>query len=370
MKWLKRSSKENLIYKKFFKENPPVIKVLKKEYKKKFFSSNIVWPRLFEIDIYEIIVKFIIKIVLFITTWSVFKKNKIKSKEMIDRAYSKFSSKEFSFIPSSSSMYFIISFVPVVILSYLFLSIFSKWQNYNVFLIEGIIPWMVPGISDTLKYLNGFASLTGNTAGGISIFLLAISSLWLASSGFGKMISSENIIFNHKYTGTMIGNRLKGLLVVFAIAIFVSIVTIIQFHLAKDFGLLISTNKANIVSITFNNSLRSKVYLLNIVSSLLALLVGFYLFFKFTPSFKLRFKSLKTGTLVATIPSWILVCVFGSFAKIANFGKYGPLGIFMFLSILVSTFTYFAYLGIIVNEAYYKTFVSQRTVQKRVLFKF
>ncbi|MEE3928438.1 YhjD/YihY/BrkB family envelope integrity protein [Mycoplasmopsis ciconiae] len=367
MKLLKISSTENSNYKKYLKKHPSFNSNVKKVYKKSSFINNINWPPLIKINIYEIVTKFIIKIIFFILTPSNILNNNNKTKEVINRAYSQFTSKTFSFIPSSSSMYFIVSFAPIVIVSFLMLI----WSgNYSIYLLESIISWVVPGISDMFQYLaeDGLNLVLGNTTGITATFLLLISCLWFASSGYGRLVASENMIYKHKYVGTWIGNRLKGLLIVFGISLYLALFTIVHFHVAKALNFLVLNSSG--FYILDNSTFNFAQYFFNSISALVFLLIGFYLLLKFTPSFKLKFEGLKNGVAVATVPSWILVCVFGSFAKLSNFGKYGPLGIFMFLSILVSWLTYFCYLGILINASYFKTYISERTMQKKAIFKF
>ncbi|ADE19775.1 YihY/virulence factor BrkB family protein [Mycoplasma crocodyli] len=355
-----RSSDRN-IYKKYYKSFKKEDKQYKKDLKKQRFFPNIVWPNLIKINLYEIIIKFIIKLILYATYFWTFRKSKEKMNAMINRAYIKFSSREFIFIPAASSFYLLVSFVPVIIMNYLILSLFNfaSVQNiFNRYFLDIILPKMIPGIETVISFLT--TELNGTQAI-ISLIFLAVTCLWVSSAGYGKIIASQNYIYNHKYLGTNLGNRLKGLIVVLIIAILLSFTVI--FTMGLD--IMISGYEILNKKVDHNSTI-----VLFIINSFLFLYLGFILLFKYSPSFKLTFRSINSGALIASIPTWLLVSIFASIAKISDFNKYGPLGIFMYLSIFISMFTYFMYLGIIVNEAYFKTFISQRTEQKKTLFKF
>ncbi|EFF41771.1 YhjD/YihY/BrkB family envelope integrity protein [Mycoplasmopsis alligatoris] len=348
-------------YKKYYREFAKNEREYKKVLKKRGFFSNIVWPNILKINLYEIIIKFIIKIILYITFFWNFKKNKAKLNAMVNRAYMKFSSREFTFIPAASGFYLLVSFVPIIIISYLILSLLSVASSGNIFnayFIDIILPKMVPGIETVISFLT---LQLRKTEAIISLVFLGLSSLWVSSAGYGKIISSQNYIYNHKYLGTNLGNRLKGLILVVVISLYLSLL------IAFTLGLDLLIGGYDVLDKTKNSS---STFILFIFNALIFLYTGFLMLFKFSPSFKLSFRAAHSGVLVASIPTWLLVSLFGFLAKVTDFNKYGPLGIFMYLSIFISWFTYFMYLGIIVNEAYFKTFVSQRTVQKKILFKF
>ncbi|AWX70098.1 YihY/virulence factor BrkB family protein [Mycoplasmopsis anatis] len=357
MKLLKKFSKKNSIYKKYLKNNCDFTKSLFREVKKEKFNHNIIWPPRFKINIYEIICKFIIKIILFITMFRTMHRNKQKRETIINRTFLKFSSKEFQFIPISSCFYFLLSFVPIVIIVYFILSIFSWHIQFNKYFYEEILSNLIPGILSVIDFLpSSFDSYLSY----IPLAVLSLSCLWLSSAGYGKMITSYNYIYGHKYLGTFLGNRIKGLLIVLLISLYISIWVIILKLL-------------NSLFITFNDDLEYKKwesFVLFQISSLVFLYIGFIFLYKFVPSFKLKVSQVYSGSLLATIPIWILVLIFGSLNTTFKYEKYGPLGIFLYISVFISFYSYFIYLGIIVNESYYKIFVSQRTLQKKAIWKF
>lgn len=330
-----------------------------KELKNKTYYQNIVWPPLIKINIYEIVVKFIIRVILFVAAFSTLRKHKHKFNEMINRAYNKFSSSEFIFIPPASAFYLLVSFIPVIIVSYLLLNVFSNLSSAHLYLLNIILPKLMPDIQLVVEFLSTDFSQAAAVA---SLLLLGFSSLWVSSAGYGKIITSQNYIYNHKYLGSGIGNRVKGLFLVLGISMYFTIFVLLSYFIDSFiYGLTAADIAARI---------NTDTSIINfIVLSLIFLYTGFLILFKFSPSFKLSFKSIHSGSLISTIPTWILVSIFGSLTSATSFSQYGPLGIFLYLSILIAWFTFFFYLGIIVNEAYYKTFISQRTIQKKVLFK-
>lgn len=357
MKLLRKFFKKNSIYKNYLKNNCDFTRNLSREVKKEKFNHNIIWPPRWKVNIYEIICKFIIKIILFVTMFRTMYRSKQKREIIINRAYFKFSSKEFQFIPLSSCFYFLLSFVPIVIIVYFILSLFSWHISFNKFFYQDILSNLIPGILSVIDFLpSNFDSYWSY----IPLAVLSLSCLWLSSAGYGKMITSYNYIYGHKFLGNFLGNRFKGLLIVILISLYISIWVIILKLL-------------NSLFITFNDDPEYKkweAFILFEITSLLFLYIGFILLYKFVPSFKLKISQVYSGSLLATIPTWILVLIFGSLNTTFKYEKYGPLGIFLYISVFISFYSYFTYLGILVNESFYKTFISQRTLQKKAWWKF
>lgn len=96
------------------------------------------------------------------------------------------------------------------------------------------------------------------------------------------------------------------------------------------------------------------------------LYIGFILIYKLTPSFKNPLTSVLPGVLITTLPNLVFISVFGHLISNGNYYKnYGIVGAFIYLALFVSSLSYFIFLGIIINEAYYKTYYSSYTTAKR-----
>ncbi|QZE12549.1 YihY/virulence factor BrkB family protein [Mycoplasma sp. Ms02] len=354
---------KNNSYKKYFRKHKRVSLTLKRDIKKDKFYHNIIWKPLLNFNPIEVLLKTFIKFLIITTIFNKYRKQKTKSNEMIDRAYERFASREFAFMPSSNTMYFILSFVPIVMISYLFLNVFSFIGPIHKFLLDIILPTIIPGIQAITQQIED--TQKSSALGGSSLFFLCLSAIWFSSNGYGKLISSQNIIYKHKYTGTSIGNRLKGFFVVCAISVYLSFWTVFAFLISKSTHSISLVNEG--VSLVIEDS--TKQFAIIAVLSIPFVTLGMFLMYKFTPSFKLRIQDVKIGVIIASVPCWSLLLLLGVIARFASFGQYGPIGIFMFLSLFIGFYTYFLYLGIIMNEAYYKSFISEDTLQKRSLFK-
>ncbi|APJ38562.1 hypothetical protein BLA55_02750 [Mycoplasmopsis pullorum] len=363
MKLLKIFSRENFRFRKLQKSFQSPITQYKIGFKKTKLVNNIIWSSRFEFNFVEFIIKKIIWFILHITMLREFLNNSKKANEMINRIYKKFISKNFYFIYISTSFYFLVSFVPIVIFVYFFLWLISfNTYNFKDFFIESILARIIPNISRTIQEFK--ENNTGT--GGAWIVLLLLSTLWISSSGYSNFITAQNHIYNHKNSVvSKITYRIKGFFAVFGIGLYISFFVIITFLIASAAKLLITENEIKVL----NHSLLATVFF--VVMLFIFLYFGIFALLRFTPSFAIKWRQINSGIVVSCIPIWILISMFGWISyKFINYNKYGSLGIFMYLSLFVSLLSYFLFLGIIVNESYYKLFVSQRTFPKRRKFKF
>ncbi|WP_027120723.1 YihY/virulence factor BrkB family protein [Mycoplasmopsis lipofaciens] len=328
-------------------------KQIKKAYrnklKKSWLSKNILPRKNYKKSWDEKLIKFFIKIILWIATPRASWKNKSKTSELINRTYLKFSGRDFTFIPISLAFYFLISFVPIITIVVMLLSLIS---NYNQIFIDEILARIIPGVKAIMNIPD---SIKQSKAQYTSIILLMLASIWIASSGFGKFIYSQNYIYGHENLGNWLTNRIKGFIVVIGISIylFLFISLYIFFHKAFSYSINEKFTKNTIFYISFS------IYLI------INLYFGFTLMFKLTPSFKLSWNMVFPGVLISSIPVMIFIMLFGYLTSIIDYNKYGVIGTFMYIAMFVSTLSYFMYLGIIVNEAYYKTYFSSYTIAKR-----
>lgn len=337
----------------FWKEKK-IKNIYNKELKNSWISKNIVKKQENKFVFFEKIIKFFIKIILWMVISKVVLKNKTKTNELIDRTFKKFNSKDFGFIPYSTAFYFLISFVPIITLLIFMLSIIP---GYEKIFVEQIINKILPGVSSLIDLSKSLTSLNA-AATYTTIIILLISSIWLASSGFGKFIYSQNYIYNHSNLGNWLKNRLKGMLIVIGIIVYLFLTSAFYIFLYDAFNKNISNSLAQ--NIYFYTSFLIYLFIITYL--------GIGMLYKAAPSFKLSWAMINPGILITTIPIVIFIGLFGSLTSLINYGKYGIVGIFMYVAIFISFLTYFMYLGIVANEAYYKTFFSTRTISKNNKF--
>lgn len=332
------------------------LKKLKKAYrksnKKSLISKNIIPNESKGWVIVETIIKWFIKIILLVSTPKDSWKNKNKSRELIDRTYSKFISSDSVFIPISLSFYFLVSFVPILTVLVLLLSFIS---DYSTIFIDVILDRIIPGLKQVIKMpqvgpSTGFQYTT--------ITLLLLTSTWIGSNGWGRFIYLQNYIYGHESLGNFFINRIKGFLIVLSITLYLFIMSVIYIYFYKIFSLEFdSTSEKTFFYITFY------IYLIFVVY------IGFTLLFKFSPSFKLTWNSVLPGVLIAAIPNILFISSFGFLSTQIDYKKYGSIGTFMYIALFVSSVAYFLFLGLIVNESYYKTYYSSFTIAKNQLFR-
>ncbi|UUD35121.1 YihY/virulence factor BrkB family protein [Mycoplasmopsis caviae] len=327
---------------------------IKKEYrnnlKKSWFARNIAPVDNKRWLFIEKIVKFFLMIILWIATPRLSWKNKSKTNELINRTYKKFTDKSFVFIPLTTAFYFLVSFVPIITIMIILLSLIP---SYHTLFINEILGRIIPGVTSIIK----IPDTSKKGAQLTSLIILCLASLWMSSSGFGKFIYSQNYIYGHKNLGNWLTNRLKGLLVVLSISIYLFLAGALYLFFYQTFTDSLSIYYKNIYFyITFS------IYLL------VVLYFGLSLLYTMSPSFKLGWTTVFPGVLITSIPIMIFMTIFGFLTSLIKYDKYGIIGSFMYIALFVSYLTYFMFLGIIVNEAYYKTFVSSYTVSKRSLF--
>lgn len=334
-----------------FWQQKKIKKKRQKDLKNAWFGKNVVKKQTQKFLFFEKLIKFFIKIILWMVISKVVLKNKTKTNELIDRTFKKFNSKDFGFIPYSTAFYFLISFVPIITLLIFLLSIIP---NYEKIFVEEIINKILPGVSSLINLSKGINSL-GNAATYATIAILLFSSIWLASSGFGKFIYSQNYIYDHNNLGSWLKNRTKGMLIVIGIILYLFITSTFYIFIYDAF------NK-NITSTIGKNIFFYTSFLIYLF---LIMYLGIGLLYIFSPAFKLSWSMINPGILITTIPNVIFIGIFGTLTSLIDYGKYGIIGTFMYVAMFISFLTYFMYLGIVANEAYYKTFFSTRTISKK-----
>ncbi|UUM25576.1 YihY/virulence factor BrkB family protein [Mycoplasmopsis agalactiae] len=321
--------------------------------KKSLFSKNILSVKKSKTSLLEIVIKFFIKIIMLIAVPIRLKKNKNKLSELVGRVYKRFTSREFVFIPVSFAFYSLVSFIPIIMSVSVAISLIPG--DFSSLFNDEILRRIIPGLE---SFINSIPQ-TWNAKTYILIITLFLASLIISSSGFGKFTYSINYIYKHETTGNYFFNRLKGFLIVVCIALYIFISSLLYLSVYKLFGV----HKASDLGRSIYFYIVFSLYLM------LNLYVGLSLLFKVSPAFKVPWSSLLPGVLIASLPTMVFITIFGYLTSLIDYYKFGIFGIFMYIALLVSTMSYFMYLGIITNAAFYKTFYSRYTVAKKIWFR-
>ncbi|CAC13375.1 unknown; predicted coding region [Mycoplasmopsis pulmonis] len=294
----------------------------------------------------EKIVKFIILAALVIFVSSKRLSQKSKKNELVKRTYEKISSSEFSFIPPSTAFFILLSFIPIISLVLILLSTISDYQKVFV---DEILKKFIPGLSDFISSFQKNKELSSLENTGI--WFLVASLIWISSSGYARFVYSISYIYGHKNLGNVISNKIKGIFIVIAMALYITL--------------------ALLIYIPFINFLKKNLdddslYLTFFYISATIYVVFFYyfgmiLFFKFVPKFRLKWKHINPGVWISVLPISLFTVSFGFLASLSSYGSYGILGTFIYISFFTLILTYFMYVGVMANEAYYKTYFSLDT---------
>ncbi|WP_051619056.1 YhjD/YihY/BrkB family envelope integrity protein [[Mycoplasma] collis] len=291
------------------------------------------------------------------------KKNNIQTKVLIQRSVKKISSHEFIFIPSGFAFYSFISFIPILALSLSTINLLNIEKLFNNFfdnsiedyISSQIISRYIPGIDKVIQTLPKQWNLIDTDE--ITFLILFFSSLWISSSGYAKFITSQSIIYDHKNLGNWFINRLKGFVIVVFISIFLSFLLITAAFVFKSLENIYSSN--------------SVIYILffYFISSFYILLFFYFIWLfllKYTPTFKTKIKEIYPGVILSSLATVLFTTIFGyvSSIKIIDYRKFGVFATFLYLAPFNFFLSYILYFGIIINEAFYKSFISSKTKNK------
>ncbi|VEU76420.1 YihY/virulence factor BrkB family protein [Mycoplasmopsis columboralis] len=293
-----------------------------------------------------------------------------KRRGVVDIVFAKFVSKEFNFTWLTIAFYFLISFIPIIYIIFnlnmlLGFVVYGNSENQSVFkerFINGTLSNFLPDVTNYVgsveffKLTNGsldFSALIGNA-------LFFITTLLFASTGYGKLVSAVNYMYDHKKIGTYLGNRAKGMGLVFLVSIllwgFSNLQTFTEAIVTGDFNL--SAHKSPTLS---------KLFFVFWTSAFILSL--FILIFKLAPSFQIKIRHILRGAIFATIPNVIFVIVFSFWINNAlNYNKYGSIGFVLTLAFFITWFVNLMFLGILFNQAYYKMFHNQKTYNRGSIF--
>lgn len=313
------------------------------------FASKISFPRPHHKTLGETIIKFFIKLILWMSIPKKNQLNRNKNQELIARTYNKISSKEFTFIPSATSFHFIIAFVPIVSMVYGMLYLMGP--SWNLSFSENVLGRIIPGIQSTLSGTTFISNKLFNITAFAIVFA---SSLWLAAGGFSNFVYTQNYIYNHKSLGNIITNRIRGLLIVIAITISIYLSSVSYIGTIK---LLQLENSQSLVKLTFS-------YIILAIWITFTLIGGIAFLFKLSPRFKLKWKQIIPGIGIASIPMVFFTIIFGFSTSLLDYGKYGAIGTLLYLGLFIYVLVYFMYLGVIANASYLKTYFTSKTQDK------
>ncbi|WKX02527.1 YihY/virulence factor BrkB family protein [Candidatus Mycoplasma mahonii] len=315
----------------------------------------------------ERLVKFLIYISLRIVIrpkkWKYPKKNI----EIINRTYRRIMSNDFVYIPSSIAFYLIMAFMPILSL----IVIFNMIPEADAFFISlstdgkknaiaEILSKFIPGAStifNQIKEAVGNKNIT--TSASILTILSILISTWIASNGFSKLIYTQSYIYEHKYLGGYWMNKFKGMFLVIVFTLFLFFILSVNVLFTKWLS-------------TFEIEDILKEALLYIYLSFgmfIGFFVGFILLYKFSPRFKIKIKHVVPGAMVSTLPTTGFLILFGFISSLWSYDSYGVIGAIMYIGMSSLIVTYFIFVGISANAAYYKTFVNDGLKNKWTISK-
>lgn len=302
--------------------------------------------------LFEKIVKFLIKISLFLTISRNNLLNSRKRAEIVDSTYESLSSEKFTFIPSGVAIYFFTSFIPILLIVILLVDLFPN-NGWKDVLLNDVLDHIIPGIKDMIKTIQ-----FDKTETKIIIMFFMISLIWFSSKGITKFNDSFVSIYDYEYNSNWIIKRFKGFFTV-------CVITVFFFLWSLSYLPLLSAIKDQFKD---NDPLYQFLfYLTSFIYMIVFGYIGIGLIFIYLPPFKLKWKQIKPGILTALIPTVFFVLIFGSIAKLLNYEKFGPIGSVIYALIFVLYLSYFLHAGIIVNASYYKTYFSINMVKKKII---
>ena len=322
-----------------------------------------------KISVIEKFIKLIIYVALRLVIRPRKWKDPTKNIEIINRTYKRIMSSDFVFIPSSIAFYLIMAFLPVlslISLVYLIPGVEHFFQANRVGktgptgdAISDVLGKFIPGAEsifrDVKKVMNGASS----TSASIAIISSLVVSTWIAANGFSKLIYTQSYIYGHKYLGGYWMNKIKGMFMVLAFTFFLLMALVVN----VSFSVWMAN--ANISEL----NQKILVYTFSIISMFLSLFVGFIILFRFSPRFKIRIRDVIPGAMITTIPTAGFILLFGTITQLWTYGAYGVIGAIMFIGMASLIVTYFIFVGLTANAAYYKTFVADKVKTKWTLSK-
>jgi len=347
----------------------------KKKQHKHTYVAHLFLAKPKEVSTTERIVKLLIYIALrLVIRPSKWKVDKEKNYEVIDRVYKRIMSADFVYIPSSLAFHFIMAFLPMLMMLVGISVIIQPGGGVNTFghiLRDGLsdtIGKFIPGVNEVIKQLqdafvskaSGAKVVTIGVGGIAALFVTFLLAAWISSSGFAKIVFTQSYIFKHKFMGGYWMNKIKGMLITFAFTIGLAIV------LSINIVAVYFINKDSSLSLIEKASLK---YFFLITTLLLGTLLGIIILFRFSPRFKITVRNILPGALVVTIPIVGFLSLFGTISSLWSYGSYGTVGLIMYVGMASLIISYFIFVGITTNAAYYKTFIGDKMQTKWTISK-
>ena len=348
-----------------------------KKVKKHTYVSHLFLAKPKEVSAVERIVKLIIYIALrLVIKPSKWKLDKEKNYKVIDHVYKRIMSADFIYIPSSLAFHFIMAFVPMLMIIVGITSLIdpgSAADTFGSILREGVretLGRFIPGVNDVIDQLSatvanvsskGTAGFLDIHVGGlIALFFTFLLAAWISASGFAKLVFTQSYIFKHKYIGGYWMNKIKGIFMTIAFAtgiIMVLSINILTLYYIKEDRNLSELGKTSLK------------YFFLVVTLFIGTFIGIIVLFRFSPRFKIKVRNILPGSLVVTIPTVGFLALFGTISSIWNYSTYGTVGLIMYIGMSSLIFSYFLFVGIATNDAYYKTFVADKMQTKWTISK-
>lgn len=333
--------------------------------RKSYISSLFIKPKK-HISINEKIIKFFIYIALRIVIKPSKWRHPEKNYEIIDRTYKRIISADFIYIPSSIALYLIMAFMPILsLISFLYMT--PGFQDWLANLAPGgdsakdaltdILGKFIPGAKEIIEQINSFSSNATSAKAITGYLAIAISLLittWIASGGFAKLVFTQSYIYEHKFVGGYWMNKIKGMMMV------LSFTFLLVVGLTINIILTSWIHESNLTNFWQNFF----VHLWLIVSLGFGIFFLMILLFRFSPRYKIKIRNVIPGSMVSTIPTLLFLTLFSFITRLWSYGNYGSIGTIMYVGMSSLIISYFIFVGLISNAAYYKTFVASRVRTK------
>ena len=241
-------------------------------------------------------------------------------------SYGKAMIKEFSnddvpLLAAAQAYYYILSFVPMIVLIFAILPYLNINPTQAIEVIESVMP------SATVEvFEEQIISILTEPNGGL-LTVGIIGTIWSASNGMNAFITAQNVAYNVKDNRSFIKKRILSIGLTFGIIIALLVALVLPV-----FGdLLISTIGTLIY---MPSEIEMLVRVLRWVVSIIIIVIIFSALYHFAPNIKLPFKNAVPGAVFSTV-AWQLTSLGFSFyiSNFANYSEtYGSLGgVFMLM---------------------------------------
>ncbi len=321
--------------------------------KAKFVKSKISWTTNYEVQHYkeDNLLSKIVQIIIRISLIFAFDRKNItnaKLKITANNTYAILSSAKFKFIPSSVAFYLFFSIIPISVIVVSTIAFID--MNWNNFLMDEILSFIIPGFN-TLFTINS----DWNAANILLTLIFLSSSIWFASKGISKFRDSFTELYGFDNKQNFLVKRMKSIIVVILISIFLIISSIAFIPVVQWIKLLITNTIAY----------QYVLYALLFIYFLFFGYIGIGLLFKYISPIRLKWSYLNLGILTTLIPLILFILLFSSICKFLNYERFGVIGSFLYLMLFVQYISYFLHAGIIINSSYYKLNVYQNVEIKK-----